>query len=130
MNTSDTGEYEEHKNEQMPGGNLSAVFRKWTSIIEESDYYQDRKGRWHSIRFKSNNKIRVVIIEYQILEGSSYNIYTMKTQLDKVGNCVKLATNYQKDFLKDLTNYIALLTDVDDILVAANINESIISNNI
>ena len=56
INTLDTGEHKEYKKEWILRGNLSVLFRKWISIVEESDYYWDRKGRWYSIRLKLNNK--------------------------------------------------------------------------
>ena len=91
MIASDSKQYKEVKNYYMLGGILSTVFRIQVNLINNKTIYEEKYGRWNSFQMKVNQKSVLFINIYQMLEGTSEGILTVKVQLDKVTNYLKPA---------------------------------------
>ena len=78
---------------------------------------------------RANEKSILIINVYQIPEGTSKEILTVKAQLDKVSNFPKLAKVHWMQILKDLIKFIAD-QKATDMVIAEDVNESISSKEI
>jgi len=79
---------------------------------------------------KVNNKGILIITFYCPPDGSAHGVYMVKNQMNLVDKKVKPIQTYRREYLKDITDYIANQKDINEILVAGDINQDVYSKEI
>ena len=78
----------------------------------------------------NREKTILIITVYRLLEGSVQGIYTQRAQINRKEKKVKTSATHRAEILKYLITYIKSQKNLDEIIVAADWNESIDSQSI
>ena len=79
--TSNSGQYENAKNNWMPGRTLSIIVSKQSFLITK--YKSNSKGRQNMVFIEAKGKKIAIITVYCLSDSNTNGICTVKAQLDK-----------------------------------------------
>ena len=71
-----------------------------------------------------SNKYKTIlcITLYRILQSSTQGIFNSSVQYNQSDAEMKNANQYRKEILQEIVEYIELLENIDDIVLASNLN--------
>ena len=78
----------------------------------------------------NGEKTILIITVYRLPEGSVQGIHTQRAQINRKEKKVKTSATHRAKILKHLTRYIKSQKNLDDIIIAADWNQSIDSQSI
>ena len=88
--TNDRGDWNLAKNYHLPGGVVSIVRGKASSLIEIEDTIKGKCSNWIAIKLKNNYKTLMIINVYRIPATSSGKVCCFLTQCNLIDSKAKL----------------------------------------
>ena len=126
---SDSKQWQLTNNNYLPGGLLTIIKGKCRALLQESQTHVNKYGNWMATTFSHNNKAVVVINLYRIPTSSSKGPRCCQTQYNIINGNMKSSTQYRKEILQQIKNYIQT-NQFNDIIIAGDFNQNIASNEI
>ena len=119
-----------NKNEYLPGGLLSAFLGKSRALVKEQEIFKSKLGNWISVKLNHNKKTIAIINIYRIPSSSSNGNICSLTQYNLLNGEAKSTTSYRKEIFNEIKEYLESNDDIDDILIAGDLNQNIASSEI
>ena len=95
----------------------------------DGKYSYDKLGQWHTVFLKAQFKTIIIMIIYRILTGDANRVSKSLTQYNRRSAKVWISNEYRSKLLKEITTFLQQQT-YDNVILAADWNEDIESNNI
>lgn len=117
-------------NNYLPGGVLSVFQGKIRSLINEEEVEQSKVGNWIAIPIQHNGKKVLFINIYRIPVKSTQGSWCSLTQYNVVEGNAKSSGEYRKEIFKEIKQYVNQKEDIDDIIIAGDLNQNVNANEI
>jgi len=126
---SDSKQWQLTNKNYLPGRLLTIIKGKCRALLQENQTYVNKFGNWMSMIFSHNNKTVTVINLYRIPTSLSKGPRCCQTQYNITNRIMKSSTQYRKEILQQIKEYIQT-KQFNDIIIASNFNQNIASNEI
>ena len=128
--TADSKSWKLTNNNYLPGGVLSIFRGKIWSLINEEEVEQSKVGNWIAIPIQHNGKKVLFINIYRIPVKSTQGPWCSLTQYNVVEGNAKSSGEYRKEIFKEIKQYVNQKEDIDDIIIAGDLNQNVNANEI
>ena len=126
----DSNQWDINRKEYLPGGLLSVFLGKSRALIKEQEIYKSKRGNWMAVKLNHKRKTIALINIYRIPSSSSNGNVCSLTQYNLLDGEAKSTSDYRKEILKEIKDYIASNEDIDDVLLAGDLNQNVASSEI
>lgn len=117
-------------NQYLPGGIMSAFLGKSRALIKEKEIHKSSMGNWMAVKLHHRNKTLVIINLYRIPAASSNGEICSLTQYNLNDGQAKSTNTYRKEIFSQIKDYLKKNDDIDDVIIAGDLNQDIASNEI
>ena len=128
--TADSTMWSVSKESYLPGGVATILRGKYRALIDEKSITKGRLGNWVAVTLKHNRKAILVINVYRLPYTTQQGPRSCLTQYNVLEGNAKPASEIRKDTLKQIKQYIYQNTEIDDIIIAGDLNENVNSKEI
>ena len=126
----DSQQWQINQKQYLPGGVLSAFLGKSRSLVNENKIKKSNFGNWIAVKLQHKNKTIAVINVYRISSSSSNGNLCSLTQYNLLEGKVRSPAEYRKEIFKQIKEYLNENEDINDVLLAGDLNQNIASNKI
>ena len=127
IETANSGKQNLTKNEWLPGRVVSTIRGKAILLIETDDISKGKYGNQIAMKLKNNGKILLIINIYRIPITSLVKVCSCLTQYNLMYGKAKSPTEYQNEIFKEIKDFIKKNNNVNDIILARDLNQDITS---
>ena len=114
----------------MQGDIINIITGGVKTFLDKDSIKVDKLGKWIAFQLKKNNKKVVIIIFYYIPNSSVQGVYKSIKQYNKMNGKQDTATIYWKQTFKEIEDYCNSIEDLNDIIIAGDINQNIAANEV
>ena len=130
MHVADSKSWQTSKKNHLPGGVLNIVRRKFKSMTQEESIAKGKCGNWIAATLQHNGKTIIVINIHRLPVASTQGPRCCATQCNVLEGSAKSTTDYRKETLQQIKDYLNQLSDIDDVIIAGDMNQNVSSNEI
>ena len=95
-----------------------------TNLYNSTKTKISKLGIWMVMHLTNEYKRILCITIYHIPQSSTKGIYNSIAQYNQSDAEIKNATQYQREIINEIADYVALLKHVDDIILEGNLNQA------
>ena len=122
--TNDSGKWNLTKNDHLPGGVVSVVRGKASSLIEVEENIKGKHDNWIEIKLNNNGKTSMMTSVCRIPATSSGKICCCLTQHDLIEGKAKSPSEHRNETLKEIEECMQQNDDVNDVTIDEDLSQN------
>jgi len=126
----DSQEHDKVKKNYLSSGIMNCIQGNMINLYNSTKTKISKLGNWTAIYLTNEYKTILCITIYHISQSLTQGIYNLIAQYNQSDAEIKNATQYQREIINEIAEYIALLEYVDDIILVDNLNQVVGSSEI
>ena len=121
----DSREYDKAKKNYLPSGIMNYIRGNIANLCDSTKTKISKLGNWMAMHLTNQYKIILCITMYRIPQSSIQDIYNSIAQYNKINAKMKNATQYWREIINKIADYVVSLEHVDDIILAGDLNQAV-----